>query len=214
MTDEPLEPTTLPANFFTVDYVKTNNQPATYVGTSICQHGSAQSTTYLYDSRTIDPVGMVNSSIRHHKTMVQGCTCAYAPSGSSIDAQISFAAAPGTLPGQLRIIPQVNPNLTGSNFFYGGPLTGARMGAYVVNATVQLATGVRQGATGRAGILIAGRPALVVPLADVGGFATGSPSGLVRIAPNESVVVTYENTSSAPQDVTSAGLQISAAFVP
>jgi hypothetical protein len=152
--------------------------PFLWRSVATCAHSVSTTLTQTAPG-VLNPVVWVSNIVRQYELVV-GCGCPQQPPtlNASVTFQLPTSAVP---PGQQRNIPQLSATIQppATNFFYGPGLTCARMGAYGVQAKVQLAKGVAQGARGLGLLVISGAPVVTIPMVDEGGKATATISALL-----------------------------------
>jgi hypothetical protein len=189
--------------------------PMAWQGEAKCKHGRVQNATY----QIMPGVPPLNHAamVTHVRTMHQqifACDCPH--EAPRLNATVTFEPATAIQPGELRIIRELSGTIEPpkKNFYYGGRLMCARIGAYQVDASVQLARTVATGGGGIAHVLVMGVAVASAPLKDESGKAIATFAGMGNLQANQPVVVAYENTTSIEQGVTATTLKVSEVWVP
>lgn len=181
--------------------------PMVWEGEAWCKHARVRNQTFQAARGTppLDAAMMVET-IRRQQDLLAACNCPNEPAFEIANVTFSLPVA-GVQPGQLRIINQQSATIKGQRVFFGPPVTCSQFGAYQITATMKLGD---SGSNGFLRVLIAGIPKLSAPV----GGVTATVSGMLNVYPNDSIIVAFENTSSAPHDVTVTTLSVGEVWIP
>lgn len=210
----PEAPTQLPATDYQVTMLMQRVSPVQWAGACQCVHGTTRLQNFIAQPESLNPLAVVQSLRGNHDLAVH-CYCPYAP--PTENATVTFNVASSIQPGQLRLIPQASASTPFGNFFFGPPLTCARLGAYQLDLTLVVDKNP-QSISGNAQILL---DRVVVASALTQKPKVGEPptttvtvNAMTNIRPGQFVLAAYENLSGPPLDVIQATFTLGAVWVP
>lgn len=181
--------------------------PAVWLGKAACKHGTVNSTTFQGSTARLDYAAMVYAAWRQ-QDLLNMCNC---PNAAATDNAVLNIQLPQTFQaGERRVLYQTTATLTGTNFAFG-PLTCQKAGAYAIQGQAQLASA---GGQGILSVVVGAVQTHTFPMKDIAAKATGTISGVVNMRRNESVMLVYENQSSASQTLSAVTFKVGAVWVP